>query len=57
MIGVQWHPEKMIEYDENANRLWHAFMEEAKKNKFIENKNMITCVLYKNKNIAFLYEI
>ncbi len=41
----------------NANRLWHAFMEEAKKNKFIENKNMITCVLYKNKNIAFLYEI
>lgn len=33
VIGVQWHPEKMMEYDENANRLWRAFMEEAKKEK------------------------
>lgn len=33
VIGVQWHPEKMMEYDENANHLWHTFMEEAKKEK------------------------
>lgn len=25
-IGVQWHPEKMIHYDENAKKLWEYFI-------------------------------
>lgn len=27
VIGVQWHPEKMIDYDINANRLFDAFID------------------------------
>ena len=35
-IGVQWHPEKMIDYDENAKKLMKAFIDASinyKKNK------------------------
>lgn len=30
-IGVQWHPEKMIDYDENAKKLMEYFIKEASK--------------------------
>ncbi len=29
VIGVQWHPEKMIDYDINANKLFDAFIEKC----------------------------
>ncbi len=29
VIGVQWHPETMIDYDENANKIMDKFIEEA----------------------------
>lgn len=32
VIGVQWHPEKMIEYDEFANKILDSFVEECNKN-------------------------
>lgn len=28
-IGVQWHPEHMVEFDENARKLWQAFISAA----------------------------
>lgn len=28
-IGVQWHPETMLEYDEDANKIFDAFIEKA----------------------------
>lgn len=31
-IGVQWHPESMISYDENSRRLWYQFIKVCKKN-------------------------
>lgn len=34
VIGVQWHPEKMIDYDINANKLFDSFIEK--------------CVIYNN---------
>lgn len=30
-IGVQWHPEKMLEYDESANKIIETFIEKSKK--------------------------
>lgn len=30
VIGVQWHPETMLEYDEYANRLFDEFINKAK---------------------------
>lgn len=30
VVGVQWHPETMLEYDEYANKLFDRFIEEAK---------------------------
>lgn len=32
-IGVQWHPESMVSYDENSRKLWKAFIKQCKKNK------------------------
>lgn len=32
-IGVQWHPESMIDYDENSRKLWKEFVKQCKKNK------------------------
>ena len=32
MIGVQWHPESMIDYDEYANKLITAFIKKCKEN-------------------------
>jgi putative glutamine amidotransferase len=32
VIGVQWHPEKMISYDEDANKLFDEFTKECKNN-------------------------
>ena len=29
VIGVQWHPETMIEYDESANKIMDRFIEES----------------------------
>lgn len=31
VVGVQWHPEKMISYDEDANKIWNHFVEECVK--------------------------
>lgn len=31
VIGVQWHPETMLDYDEYANKLFDEFIESAKK--------------------------
>ena len=31
VVGVQWHPEKMIKYDLNANKIIDRFIEECKK--------------------------
>lgn len=28
-IGVQWHPEKMINYDENSNKIFNRFVDAA----------------------------
>ena len=33
VIGVQWHPEKMISYDEDANKLFDRFINECVKQK------------------------
>ena len=30
-IGVQWHPEMMIAYDQSSKKLFHAFMNASKK--------------------------
>lgn len=35
-IGVQWHPEFMVKYDENAKKLMEYFVNEAKLNKIKE---------------------
>lgn len=29
-LGLQWHPERMITYDENAKKIWNEFIKEAK---------------------------
>lgn len=29
VIGIQWHPESMIEYDESANKIFDAFINEC----------------------------
>ena len=34
VVGVQWHPEKMMKYDLNANKLIDKFVETCRKNKF-----------------------
>lgn len=31
VLGVQWHPEKMIEYDARQNKIFKAFIDAAKK--------------------------
>ena len=33
VVGVQWHPEKMMKYDLNANKIIDAFIEKCKKKK------------------------
>jgi gamma-glutamyl-gamma-aminobutyrate hydrolase PuuD len=33
VVGVQWHPEKMIDYDEDANKLFDRFVFECFKNR------------------------
>ena len=33
-LGVQWHPEKMVDYDEDANKIMRYFINECMKNKF-----------------------
>lgn len=33
VVGVQWHPEKMINYDENANKILDYFIDECVKSK------------------------
>lgn len=40
-IGVQWHPEIMFEYDENANKLMKAFVEVASKKKNRETLEIV----------------
>lgn len=30
VIGIQWHPEKMLEYDESANKIFDRFIRECK---------------------------
>ncbi len=40
-IGVQWHPEKMIDYDEDARKLMEYFIHEASKRKTILTKDTI----------------
>lgn len=32
-IGVQWHPESMISYDDSSVKLWKNFIEACKKNR------------------------
>lgn len=32
-LGIQWHPEKMIEYDEKADKIFSEFLNKIKKNK------------------------
>ena len=29
VVGLQWHPERMIEYDENANKIFDKFVDEC----------------------------
>lgn len=31
VLGVQWHPESMLEYDENANKIFDRFIKECQK--------------------------
>lgn len=31
VVGIQWHPERMITYDEDANKLFNAFIKEVLK--------------------------
>ena len=38
VIGVQWHPETMLDYDENANKLFDEFFDKAKVYKNIKSK-------------------
>lgn len=33
VMGVQWHPEKMVDYDEDANKLFDHFVLECIKSK------------------------
>lgn len=30
VLGVQWHPEKMIDYDESARKIMNSFIDEAR---------------------------
>jgi len=36
VIGVQWHPETMLEYDENANKIFDEFIKTATEKKIID---------------------
>ena len=29
-IGVQWHPERMLEYDDDSNTIFQAFIDNIK---------------------------
>ena len=40
-VGVQWHPEKMYDYDENAKKLIDYFIKEANKRNTILTKDTI----------------
>lgn len=31
VLGIQWHPEKMLDYDEASNKIYDAFIEECQK--------------------------
>ncbi|MBQ8132350.1 MAG: gamma-glutamyl-gamma-aminobutyrate hydrolase family protein [Bacilli bacterium] len=33
-MGLQWHPEKMVDYDEDAEKIMRYFIAECEKNKF-----------------------
>jgi CTP synthase (UTP-ammonia lyase) len=37
-FGIQWHPEKMLDYDESARKLLNAFIEAASKRQTLLNK-------------------
>lgn len=37
VVGVQWHPEKLIEFDNNANQLFDAFVKECS---YIKSKRL-----------------
>lgn len=42
VVGIQWHPERMINYDENANKIFDKFVNECidvKIKKHLINKN------------------
>lgn len=39
VMGVQWHPEKMIKYDLNANKIIDAFIAECEKKKMEKQEN------------------
>ncbi len=41
-VGVQWHPEYMVEYDEFAKKLMQTFIKEALKYKFSKNQTVET---------------
>lgn len=32
VVGVQWHPETMLDYDDNANKIFDEFMKRCRKN-------------------------
>jgi gamma-glutamyl-gamma-aminobutyrate hydrolase PuuD len=40
VVGVQWHPEKMISYDENANKILDFFLEECENYRKDANNNV-----------------
>ncbi len=37
ILGVQWHPEKMIDYDEKADKIFSKFIKEASRQLNLEN--------------------
>lgn len=44
VVGTQWHPEKMIDYDENANKLFDRFIDECAKVKVKKRESSINII-------------
>lgn len=41
VLGVQWHPEKMIDYDQDALKIMNSFIEASRKYKKIKENEVI----------------
>lgn len=41
VIGVQWHPEKMLDYDQDALNIMHSFIEASKHYKKVKESEVV----------------